>query len=56
MLNRRAAVPAELIALMTDDIEVFILRWSLKIRSHGFKVLIPVQGVPSANPVLRSRS
>lgn len=31
-------------ALMTDDIEVSILRWRLKIRSDGFKVRIPGAG------------
>ena len=34
-------------ALMTDDIEVFILRWRLKMGSNGFKVRVPGPGSAS---------
>jgi hypothetical protein len=51
--NRPAFAPGRLarlllIALMTDDIEVFILPWRLKIRTHGFKVRVPRPGSASS--------
>src|SRR5437762_4014976 len=43
-------------ALMTDDVELFILRWRLEIRIDCFKVFLRGPAVPAGSPLLRSRS
>src|SRR2546427_6363362 len=43
-------------ALMTDDVELFILRWRLENALIASKSSSVVQRVPAGSPLLRSRS